>query len=32
MIEGGGLGAYRPEDIGPIDVQRRNGVVDLRRP
>ncbi|WP_227996713.1 acetyl-CoA carboxylase family protein [Nocardia australiensis] len=29
MIEGGGLGAYRPEDIGPIDVQRRNGVVDL---
>jgi acetyl-CoA carboxylase carboxyltransferase component len=29
MIEGGGLGSYRPEDIGPIDVQRRNGVVDL---
>ncbi|MFG2446003.1 carboxyl transferase domain-containing protein [Nocardia fluminea] len=29
MIEGGGLGAYRPEDIGPVDVQRRNGVVDL---
>ncbi|MFD3747980.1 carboxyl transferase domain-containing protein [Nocardia sp. NPDC058633] len=29
MIEGGGLGACRPEDIGPIDVQRRNGVVDL---
>ncbi|UGT53206.1 acetyl-CoA carboxylase family protein [Nocardia asteroides] len=29
MIEGGGLGAYRPEDIGPIEVQRRNGVVDL---
>jgi acetyl/propionyl-CoA carboxylase alpha subunit len=29
MIEGGGLGEYRPEDIGPIDVQRRNGVVDL---
>ncbi|MFD6220503.1 acetyl-CoA carboxylase family protein [Nocardia asteroides] len=29
MIEGGGLGVYRPEDIGPIDVQRRNGVVDL---
>ena len=30
MIEGGGLGAYRPEDIGPIDVHLANGVVDLR--
>ena len=29
MIEGGGLGQYRPEDIGPVDVQRRNGVVGL---
>jgi acetyl/propionyl-CoA carboxylase alpha subunit/acetyl-CoA carboxylase carboxyltransferase component len=29
MIEGGGLGVYRPEDIGPIEVQRRNGVVGL---
>jgi acetyl-CoA carboxylase carboxyltransferase component len=29
MIEGGGLGEYRPEDIGPIGVQRRNGVVGL---
>src|SRR5271155_642369 len=29
MIEGGGLGECRPEDIGPIDVQRRNGVVGL---
>lgn len=29
MIEGGGLGTVRPEDIGPIDVQRRNGVVDV---
>jgi acetyl/propionyl-CoA carboxylase alpha subunit len=29
MIEGGGLGVYRPEDIGPIPVQRRNGVVGL---
>ncbi|EUA34371.1 carboxyl transferase domain protein [Mycobacterium xenopi 3993] len=29
MIEGGGLGVYRPEDIGPIDMQRRNGVVGL---
>jgi acetyl/propionyl-CoA carboxylase alpha subunit len=29
MIEGGGLGVYRPEDIGPIELQRRNGVVSL---
>lgn len=29
MIEGGGLGTYRPEDIGPIEVQTANGVVDL---
>ncbi|WP_280452518.1 acetyl-CoA carboxylase family protein [Nocardia cyriacigeorgica] len=29
MIEGGGLGVYRPEDIGPIEVQRRNGVVHI---
>ncbi len=29
MIEGGGLGVYRPEDIGPIDVQTKNGVVDI---
>ncbi len=29
MIEGGGLGAFAPEDIGPIDVQVANGVVDL---
>ncbi len=29
MISGGGLGEYRPEEIGPIDVQRRNGVVHL---
>lgn len=29
MVEGGGLGNFRPEDIGPIDVQRRNGVVHL---
>lgn len=29
MIEGGGLGTFRPEDIGPIEVQRRNGVVHL---
>ncbi len=29
MIEGGGLGVFRPEEIGPIDVQARNGVVDV---
>ncbi len=29
MIEGGGLGVFRPEDVGPIEVQRANGVVDL---
>jgi acetyl-CoA carboxylase carboxyltransferase component len=29
MIEGGGLGVYRPEDVGPISVQTTNGVVDL---
>jgi len=30
MIEGGGLGVYPPEAIGPIDVQCENGVVDIR--
>ena len=30
MIEGGGLGVVKPTDIGPIDVQSRNGVVDVR--
>ena len=29
MIEGGGLGVHPPEAIGPIDVQRHNGVVSL---
>jgi acetyl-CoA carboxylase carboxyltransferase component/biotin carboxyl carrier protein len=29
MIEGGGLGVYRPEEIGPREVQLHNGVVDL---
>jgi acetyl-CoA carboxylase carboxyltransferase component len=32
MIEGGGLGTYDPQDVGPIDVQYANGVVDLRVP
>jgi len=30
MIEGGGLGVYPPEAIGPIDEQCANGVVDIR--
>ena len=30
MIEGGGLGLYEPAEVGPIDVQHSNGVVDLR--
>ena len=29
MIEGGGLGVHPPTDIGPIDVQAANGVVDI---
>ena len=29
MIEGGGLGVYRPEEVGPMDVQQANGVVDV---
>jgi acetyl-CoA carboxylase carboxyltransferase component len=29
MIEGGGLGVFKPEEIGPIDVQTNNGVVDI---
>ena len=29
MIEGGGLGVVAPTDIGPIEVQAANGVVDL---
>jgi acetyl-CoA carboxylase carboxyltransferase component len=30
MIQGGGLGAFAPYEVGPIDVQWSNGVVDLR--
>ena len=30
MIEGGGLGKVTATDIGPIDVQTKNGVVDIR--
>ncbi len=29
MIEGGGLGVFAPEDIGPVSVQMPNGVVDV---
>jgi acetyl-CoA carboxylase carboxyltransferase component len=29
MIEGGGLGVFTPEEIGPLRVQVPNGVVDL---
>jgi len=29
MIEGGGLGTFAATDIGPIDVQEKNGVVDI---
>jgi len=29
MIEGGGLGAFSPEEIGPVSVQVRNGVIDV---
>ena len=31
MIEGGGLGVHHPAEVGPIDVQYGNGVVDLGR-
>lgn len=29
MVEGGGLGTFAPEQIGPLDVQVANGVVDV---
>jgi acetyl-CoA carboxylase carboxyltransferase component len=29
MIEGGGLGVFAPTEVGPIGVQRSNGVVDV---
>jgi acetyl-CoA carboxylase carboxyltransferase component len=29
MIEGGGLGVFHPKQVGPIEVQRANGVVDI---
>jgi len=30
LIEAGGLGSFSPEEVGPIDVQHENGVVDIR--
>ncbi|MCU0957569.1 MAG: biotin carboxylase [Hydrogenophaga sp.] len=32
MVEGGGLGVFRPEDIGPSPVQSANGVIDVLVP
>jgi acetyl-CoA carboxylase carboxyltransferase component len=32
MVEGGGLGVFKPEQIGPSDVQSRNGVIDILVP
>ena len=32
MIEGGGLGTFAPEDVGPVEVHRRNGVVHVVAP
>ena len=29
MIEGGGLGIFKPEEIGPVEVQEPNGVIDI---
>ena len=29
MIEGGGLGAYAPDQVGPVSIQEPNGVIDI---
>ncbi|MGI6548950.1 MAG: acyl-CoA carboxylase subunit beta [Syntrophomonadales bacterium] len=29
MIEGGGLGTFTPEEVGPADVQTKSGVIDI---
>jgi len=29
MIEGGGLGVFHPDEVGPMSVQTRSGVVDI---
>ena len=31
MIEGGGLGSVKPQEIGPSETQKANGVIDLLR-
>jgi acetyl-CoA carboxylase carboxyltransferase component len=32
MVEGGGLGVFKPEQIGPADTQFANGVIDILVP
>lgn len=32
MIEGGGLGVFRPDEVGPLTTQMANGVVDITVP
>lgn len=29
MIEGGGLGTFEPEEVGPADIQHESGVIDI---
>ena len=29
VIEGGGLGAYAPDEVGPVNIQEPNGVIDI---
>jgi acetyl/propionyl-CoA carboxylase alpha subunit len=29
MIEGGGLGVYKPQEVGPVSFQTTNGVIDI---
>jgi acetyl/propionyl-CoA carboxylase alpha subunit/acetyl-CoA carboxylase carboxyltransferase component len=29
MIEGGGMGVFKPTEIGPVEIQRKNGVIDI---
>lgn len=29
VIEGGGLGAYAPSEVGPVEIQQPNGVIDI---
>ena len=29
VIEGGGLGAYAPSEVGPVEIQQPNGVIDV---